>query len=988
VLSETRLPLALLETVRRPSISTRVRLSPRLRSWIELPALSSTLNDATVTGNVQNSGLSSIQLRNLGDNRTLVLIDGRRTVSNSANGNRVSLNTIPSNFVDRVEIITGGTSSIYGSDAVAGVVNIITENDVGAELRARIGLTEEGDGKELNLQASWGARFAGDRGYVFVAGEYEDEDGILARDREFAIRQVDFDYNTTLGINEFDTLYLANGVPTSGDQPASTFPPNVPRDLSSFTTGGVFYGASGARDRFFVGQTLVPIGPDVQTGRTVPIGTSDNGNIGYFLPNRDGYDLRSQRSLILPRERYLAAAKASFEFSPAAELFGQIQYARIDSIEIREPTGIGSSDTFPVVDPATGLSTEITFGRIPCRRASGSGSGPCNPFVPDEIRRDVSTSGSGVFFSRRFAEIGNQITDNERKTIRGWLGLRGEFGGGWSYEASAGYGEFNQLQFRRNEINGRNLQLALDAELGPDGQPRCRNAAARAAGCVPVNLFGEGSITPAAADYLRVDLRQDVTVEQYTAQAFASGTLFELPAGPVGLAFGADYRRDEQSLSGDILSQLGGTTGNPVPNFGGSITAVEGFAEVSVPLLSEQPFAHLLALDASARVAHYDIEAVGTVFSYRAGVQWAPIPDIRFRAQYARAQRAPDLTELFSPPRGDFDSATDICNGVTPTSTGRIAQNCLSDPGIQAALAQLIADGEDPVFDQVGSSIYSPNSGNPNLNEETADTVTLGVVVQPRFIPGLSIAVDYYSIDIADAITSFNNEDILAQCYDNDAPLSENPFCAEITRNPNTGQLAEVIQREFNLAGFNVEGIDVAVQYTTPLEGIGLPGRLDLRYDATHQLKRDFLFNGLTGLELDDQLGELTNGSFDYRARGSVAYRDGPLRIRWTVQYFSEILDSRERLEAYRELLQTLPNAEFPLFLEIPEVWEHDLFLSFDVPFNDDASEFRFFFGINNVFNEVSPFLPTGTDSGRNANYNSAYDVAGRRFYTGVRLEF
>ena len=259
--------------------------------------------------------------------------------------------------------------------------------------------------------------------------------------------------------------------------------------------------------------------------------------------------------------------------------------------------------------------------------------------------------------------------------------------------------------------------------------------------------------------------------------------------------------------------------------------------------------------------------------------------------------------------------------------------------------------------------------------------------MQPRVLPGLTVAVDYYNIKIKDAITSFNNEDILAQCYDNDVAPAQNPFCAEIARNPNTGQLAEVIQREFNLAGFEVEGIDAAVQYRTSLDGIGLPGRLDLRYDATHLLRQDFTFEGLNGLETDDQLGELTNGTFEYRARASLAWSDGPVRLRWTVQYFDDILDSRERLEAYQALLQARPDAEFPLFLRIGEVWEHDLYMSYDVPFGE-AREFRFFAGVNNLFDRVSPFLPTGTDSGRQTNYHNAYDVAGRRFYAGARLQF
>lgn len=953
----------------------------------ELPSVSSELNGGTVTGNIQNSGLDAINLRNLGDNRTLVLIDGRRTVSNSGNSNRVSLSTIPTDFVDRVEIITGGASSVYGSDAIAGVVNIITESKrKGLRLGARGGVTEQGDGEEMTFNASWGSKFASDRGYFIVSGTYDKRWDIRAIDREFAIRQVDFDYDSALGINEFDTLFNSNGIPTGGDQPASTFPPNIPRDLSGFTPGGVFWGSSSARDRFFDANGLVPVGPDVQTGNPVPVGTSDNGNTGYFLPNRDGYNQRDLRNLLIPRERYLLAAKLDFEISDATTLFAQAQYSRIDTVETREPNGIGDDSTFPVIDPVTGLSSEIAYGRITCRRATGTGSGSCNPFVPDVVRRDVSTNGTGVSWDRRFVEIGNQLTENERETIRTWAGVRGDAWDGWNWEASVGYGRYDQIQLRRNEINARNLQFGLNAELGPDGQPRCVDATARANGCVPVNIFGVGAISDAAANYIRTDLRQDLTVEQVTAQAYMTGDLFRLPAGPVRTAFGIEFRKDSQKLRGDTLSQLGGTSGNPVPNFGGSISAFEGFGELNIPLLSGQPGAELLSIDLSGRVADYDIGRVGTVFSYRAGLQYAPVSELRLRFQYARAQRAPDLTELFSPPRGDFDTAVDICGGITPASTGQIAANCLAEPGIQAALASLSQAGDPQIFDP-GTSIYSPNAGNLTLKEETADTFTIGLVAQPRFLPGLIVTVDYYNIKIDDAITSYNNEDLMRLCYDTTTARAANPFCADISRNPNTGGISELIQREFNLAGFDSAGVDVSVQYRLNMQDtVGLPGALSLRYNATHLLKQDFSFAGLNGIEVSDQRGELISRTFKYRARGSATYELDGFRLRYTANYLGKIRDSNQRLEDYQALLQTNPNAEFPLFLNIGDVWEHDIYASYD--FDLGGSKARVYGGVNNLFDRVSPFLPTGTTSGRLTNINTAYDLSGRRFYLGVRLDF
>lgn len=874
------------------------------------------------------------------------------------------------------------------------MVNIITENRrQGFRATGRYGVTEQGDDNQYTGSLSWGTRFADRKGYFLISGTYDRRTGASSGDRDFSSEPVQWRYNSTLGINEFDTFFVDPGTsptnantPKSGFQPASTFPPNVFSDLSGNTPGGAFYGSSSGRRRFFDANGLVPLGPDVQTGAVVNVGTNDPGNSGYFLTNRDGFNLRDFRALAIPRTRYLLAAKLNYDLSDATTFFSSVQWSRIDTTEIREPIGLSASSTYNIIDQATGENQEITYGRIACRRATGSSAGPCSPFVPDELRADVSTNGNGVFWSRRFNEVGDRITTNRRDTLRSWAGFKGDAFDDWNWEASVGYGRFEQTQIRANAINAPRLVQAMNVELGPDSQPRCVDAAARADGCVPVNIFGLGSISAQGADWIRANVRQDLVVEQLTAQAFMTGTLFELPAGPVGAAFGIDFREDKQDLRGDELAQFGGTTTNIVPNFGGSIAAFEGFGEVSVPLVTDKPGARLLSLDLSARVAEYDIDNVGTVVSYRAGLQWAPVNDVRFRVQWARAQRAPDLTELFSPPRGDFDTVTDICSGVTPTSTGQIAVNCLAEPGIQALFAQQLADG-DPQSFEPGTSTYSPNAGNSTLKEETADTLTAGVVVRPSFLPGLAITVDYYNIKITDAIDSFTNEDLLRLCYDAPQARADNSFCNEIRRNPNDGTISELVQREFNLSALKASGVDVSVDWRFGLDAIGAPGHLTLRYDANHLLTQKSIFPGLDGPEINDQRGELISNAFKYRARGSIDYEVGDFRIRWTAKYLGSILDSNQRLADFRVLQETLPDAEFPLFLKITDVWEHDINVRYDFNLRDKR-KVRLFGGVNNLFDRVSPVLPTGTVSGRLTNINTSYDILGRRFYGGVRLDF
>ena len=217
---------------------------------------------------------------------------------------------------------------------------------------------------------------------------------------------------------------------------------------------------------------------------------------------------------------------------------------------------------------------------------------------------------------------------------------------------------------------------------------------------------------------------------------------------------------------------------------------------------------------------------------------------------------------------------------------------------------------------------------------------------------------------------------------------SYNPFCADISRNPNNGQIAELIQREFNLAGFRTNGLDVALQYNFSLDdAIGIPGKWDLRYDGTHILKQESRFEGLTGLEVTNQRGDLSQGSFKYRARGSLGWRHDGFRLRWTATYYGSILDSRFRLEQYRDIKAANPAAEYPFFLNIGDVWKHDFYAAYE--FKAGGAKLRLSAGVNNVFDRVSPFLPAGDAfSGRSANYNSTYDVAGRRYFVGASATF
>jgi len=361
-------------------------------------------------------------------------------------------------------------------------------------------------------------------------------------------------------------------------------------------------------------------------------------------------------------------------------------------------------------------------------------------------------------------------------------------------------------------VNRQNIQFALNVEPDPDnpGGYRCIDAGARADGCVPLNVFGVGSITPAMADYIRHTIMLDQKLTQTSARFIVNGDAWSLPAGYVQMAVGLDYPKDEQVATGDPITNAGLTSSSSLLDIDASFDVTEAFVEFNVPLLADRPGFKSLDLATAFRLADYS--TIGNVSSWNLGLSYAPNEHIRFRGQISQAQRAPDITELFSPQRSDFDSFNDPCDGVTADTTGTVANNCRADAGIAEIIAQ------EGVFEQDGSSIFGPSLGNPNLIEETADTITFGFVVTPEAWQGFSFIADYYKIEVEDAISSVNSQLAAELCY-SDADFVNNRFCESITRGSD-GQVSRIINQEENLNNIISEGIDVTMAYEFEMPGI------------------------------------------------------------------------------------------------------------------------------------------------------------------------
>ncbi len=915
----------------------------------EIPSLYESSSNTNSQSQIGNTGVSSVNLRRLGSNRTLALIDGRRTVANAYGGNFISLNTIAKPFVDRVEVVTGGSSAAYGSDAVAGVLNIITEKDkVGFGFETRGGYTPEGGGEEFTINADYGTTFSDDRGYLFFAATFDKQYGIDHADRDRARLESNFSYDDDLMCNAMQT--------ENGDECMRDITPADWRDRNDGTFGGVFESTEG---EYYYDEN------GLQTG---------------WSEERDGLFARIWDVIKIPEEQTAAALKIDYELTDRTKVYFQLQYSRNTSFNFKSSENEAENNSVATIDRITGAPDQITPGHISLT----------NPFVPVEIATDPESIDDGqIDWDRRFPEVGNITTDNTRTTWRSWAGLQGDlFNNEWEWDASIGLGRFEQLQIRSNEIDVRKERQALDAIIDPvDGVTiRCADDAAHAAGCVPLNIFGVGSVTPEMADWIRVNPIINPVLTQINALGYISGDLFEMPAGPVATVFGLEYRRDAMDLRVSDGPAFGGVTFNLVPPIDGDIDVIELFSEASFPL------ADSLSADVSLRVADYSAKNIDTVFSHTVGLVWEPVEGYVLRGNVARAQRAPDLTELLSPRRGDFDSINDICDGVSATSDDAGHDNCRLEPGIAAAIAA------DPAFVfEDDNNGYSPSAGNENLFEETADTYTLGFSISPSFFEGFRLAVDYYDITISDAIAEVSNEEILNQCFASSISFGDpNPFCDDLTRDSD-GQLTEVLQRQFNLNELSTSGVDVALEY---VRDVG-PGKIELKTNYTHINKHETIIDGVDGIVVSDENNQLDFGIFKDVATASVAWKSENWRVRWRTTWKGPIIDHQERVDEYLSLKATndglcaagdpdcITNPEVPAFLFYPSYLRHDLSLSYDMELESGA-KINLFSGVRNLFDK-DPFVPRTGDNFESGigNYDSKFGGGvGRFVYFGAEVRF
>ena len=894
-----------------------------LEALRDLPIAGQSLDRSASNFLNANNGIATVNLRNLGSSRTLVLINGRRSVGVPGTS-AVDLNNIPVDLIERVEVATGGASAIYGSDAVAGVVNIILKNNFsGLDLHAEQMITSRGDGETPLLSLLAGHDFANGAGHVTANVTYTQAAGVPASDRAYS----------------------------RNDSPSG----------SSYTPQGSFL-----------------LCPPLSTSCTLDNATGDiftfdpgNNAVPYTGAPSQRYNRASNRLLVTPVKRYSANVLAHFDFSPAAELYGEFMYDKVKASGRIEPLAVDNlgnqgqgAYTFEGSNAYPGISTN-------------------DPYVPAAILAAAGPN-SYLSFRKRSNGIFDRSPHDSRDYWRGVIGLKGEIGGGWKYDLS-----YEHSFVRDDTVNDAILMTNYGAALQAitlNGQIVCADPVARAAGCVPINPFGRQPYTAAQLKFLSTYTGAGVTIPGATPGQFVNadflqknwqdvaslaitGSPLELPNGPLGFAFGAEYHREKVSETYDPFTKSGFSSQQINGDEVGKYNSKEAFAEVDAPIFGRHPFVYELSLEAAARYSDYS--TVGGVWTYKYGGTYAPIHDLRFRAMFARAVRAPNLNELYSPQANTAQQITDPCDQrqglgeADPNPPVPLPSGCSSVPGITAYAA---AHGGLFAYSlaQV-QTIFGFQGGNPNLKAEATRTFTAGGSYTPSFLRPLVLTADYYSIKVKNAVAQVDPQTSVDQCF-----ATGNPeFCGFVHRNAN-GFITQVDQIFVNAASYEVAGLDVQALYGFNTHFFNDHERVNLDFYYNHKFKQQQtpFAGGAVSNELgraDIYAGQQLGTGFKDQFTFNANYAIGPFSLHYRLKYMGKIIAKNGASD-----------------IKIPAFTYSDLQLKLDA-----RKRLEIYAGVNNLLDKQPPFIVGGNSQWPGTNtVADTYDLLGRVYYLGATARF
>lgn len=919
----------------------------------QIPAMAGSTRPANSRLNLSSgqAGINALNLRNLGEIRTLVLLDGRRSVGSTITG-LVDVNTIPQSLVKSVEVVTGGASAAYGSDAIGGVVNFVLDKKYqGFKVTADAGVTEKGDGANFSVGAAAGLSFGGGRGHILISGEYAHRDGIFEVDRDWNgqgyVRIQD--PNWVSGVSTTPRYLIRNNVGAANSTPGSLI-----LNSSGGTANrlrGTYFGQGGQVLQYQYGGLTYP----TATGSAVPTLTQG----GSWQVNDSG-----RRIGLDPQDdRYGLFARLSYEVADGIELFAEGSYNQQKIIFNAGPNLASTTTAFNAANVGNGAAGASTLAAD-------------NAYLIQALGTAQLAGITGVTIGTTAADLPYRGVANERKVQRYVIGAEGQleaFGKAARWDVYAQYGRAEMHEELTNIMHTQRTAWAVDAVFAQAGNPggyavgsiQCRinvdaNPNNNDPNCRPLNRLGIGVADPAAISYILGNPYRDEVAEQIVVGANLSVTPFATWAGDVSVAVGGEYR--EEKISGFVPAQFqptvtanpsGGLTttntwsvGNYLPT-NGKYNVKEAYLETVVPLG--------LGIEFNGAVRATDYSTSGYVTTWKVGATWQPIEDIRFRVTRSRDIRAPNLNELYQAGSSNTDA--------------------VSNP---------FGVGSGPNGGNYGASIsYSQLAlGNPNLRAEKANSWNIGAVLSPTFLPGFNASVDYFRTEMDDAIDVLSAQDIVNRCFD-----GRPEYCSAITQDPNSTSRILIRNQPFNFARKLVRGIDFDASYRIPLSRIFASSNASftIRGVATRYI------DNISDPGIPGQLPVNTVGANGGQAstptwiyRFSTTYETPTFSATAVARGVSAGKYTANGIECQTSCPVTTTTSQFQTYdnNHVSGLFYVDLNIAQKVKLNS-SSEAQLFINVNNLF-DASPLLLPETGLAANSTYS---DLLGRQYRVGIRFK-
>ncbi|MAF63903.1 TonB-dependent receptor [Blastomonas sp. CCH5-A3] len=999
----------------------------------EIPGVVPSIGSAVNNG---NGGASFVNLRGLGSNRNIVLLDGTRIVPAGLAG-VFDLNNVPLALIERVEVLTGGASTTYGADAISGVVNFVTRQDF-AGLEANIGsqITERGDGHTFRADVTMGANFDDGRGNAVFSVGYQQSDPVYQGARD-------------VSLDTLDTF--SGGQVGSGTAFPSRFS-GVRR-----APGGVI---NRAPESIFTGRgaptAAQPLGVPIYAPN--PAGAANGGtdqvnSAGVFVPTFSTFNFNPFNIFQTPFERFNIFGAAKYEVSDSVEIYTRGMFSKNTVDTIIAPSGafgigvnVNLSNPFLSatarnqfcafdVNPRPDIYTP-RFTQAECDAAANARPGDAayrevgrnNTFVPFDVNNDGTISRDPVtgaltegYFSnpqtalfRRSVEAGPRLSNFATTLFDYKLGARGSITDTIDWDVFGSYGESENRQTIRGYFTNSRVRQSLLTTTDAAGNVVCQNAAN---GCVPANFFGD--ISPEAVNFLVQESSSFVKTSLAQARATISGDFgvtSPWAAEPISFAVGGEYRKYRASQGADTLAQSGdlGGAGGATPNISGGYDVYEAIGEVIVPIVSDRPFFQSLTLEGGFRYSDYSVDAPGspgyTATTYKVGGTWEPVQGVSIRGNYARAVRAPNISELFSPVN------TGLTNlGVDPCATQKTDGSTLRPPLSGELLAVCLAQGANAgnvqsIPEPISGQVLATGGGNLGIRPEKSDSYTVGLVLQPSFLPGFSASIDYYNIKVKQAITAPTPADVIGTCFgvgnngifNPAAGASSTIACTSIRRDPITGGLSGdpntstgLPSTLSNSGSLETDGIDVSINYATDLtDDIGLA--LSFVGNYTFQSR----FNAFVASPISvnrDCVGYISTNcgslqpEFQWSQRTTLTFKDVDVSLLWRhlSSFQQEPLDVIDSGPFFSGTLSPNVPGVGGRTVNFGRIKAYDYF---DLSARFNATEsLTFTLSVQNLFDKEPPL--TGNNAGTTAfnsgnTFPSTYDALGRRYAVAARLRF